>query len=165
MSLIVEALKKSQKEKAEKNENDKGFKITTILSPGYATRKGRLFLSKNIFYPGILVGSVLFLAFASSLFRPSVSLKNEVRDDINHQLMAKAPERVEVEEALVDRRLKKITPDIKLKKTEASSNSTRKTPSPPEIKKEKTPTEKILTKRVDIESEGETQKTEFIGSE
>lgn len=61
MSVILEALKRVQQARTDKIERDRGFKITTILSPVDVAKKRRLFLFKTLSLVGIGGGLIFFL--------------------------------------------------------------------------------------------------------
>ena len=88
MSVILEALKRVQKARTDKIERDRGFKITTILSPVDVARKRRLFLSLSLV--GIGGGLIFFLVFA--VVSPKMALREEARYSGRENL--EAPRRV-----------------------------------------------------------------------
>ena len=75
MSVILEALKRVQKARTDKIERDRGFKITTILSPVDVAKKRRLFLSLSLV--GIGAGLIFFLVFTA--VSPKMALREEAR--------------------------------------------------------------------------------------
>ena len=78
MSVILEALKRVQKARTDKIERDRGFKITTILSPVDVAKKRRFFLFKTLSLVGIGGGLIFFLVTVL-LLSPKTPVREEVR--------------------------------------------------------------------------------------
>jgi len=144
MSLIVEALRKAQKERSEKTEKDKGYKIATILSPIDVANKRRLHFSKSLLFAGALGGLILFFAFTILFVSSRGPVKKQVEYDISGQDIIEVQE---IDEAIADGGLEKTPSEMELPKPEPSSIST-----------QKMATKKILTKRNEIKLKPETQK-------
>jgi Tfp pilus assembly protein PilF len=116
MSVILEALKRVQKARTDKIERDRGFKITTILSPVDVAKKKRLFLSLSLV--GIGGGLIFFLVF--TVLSPKMPVREEVR--YNDQENLETPRIVKSDAGSEPR---KDPPVMELQKPEPPNNSTR----------------------------------------
>lgn len=122
MSVILEALKRVQKARTDKIERDRGFKITTILSPVDVAKKKRLFLSLSLV--GIGGGLIFFLVF--TVLSPKTPVREEVR--YNDQENLETPRIVKSDAGSEPR---KDPPVMELQKPEPPNNSTREDSFPP----------------------------------
>ncbi len=141
MSVILEALKRVQKARTDKIERDRGFKITTILSPVDVAKKRRLFLFKTLSLVGIGGGLIFFLVTVL-LLSPKTPVREEVR--YNDQENLETPRIVKSDTASE----RKAQPKMELQKPEPLNDPVRERSFPLKMDGEGTPVQKIPQKEI-----------------
>ncbi len=138
MSVILEALKRVQKARTDKIERDRGFKITTILSPVDVAKKKRLFLSLSLV--GIGGGLIFFLVF--TVLSPKMAVREKARTAVGENL--EVPRIVKSDTASE----RKAQPKMELQKPEPLNDPVRERSFPLKMDGEGTPVQKIPQKEI-----------------